>query len=166
MISPGNVSSSLIRFPPGLYEQLKHHAFAEGVSTNTLIVRELARYVEQRPRAKPVDPDRIKRLIAAATANWTGDRIREAQARTYLAFLGEDSMAHPLFTQILAGLTPDQLTALANVGKSAIPNGRLLDKKFVAMWEDWAAKQPGPVPVSHMWIKGVVAFALALADER
>ena len=75
-------------------------------------------------------------------------------------------MTHPLFTQILAGLTPDQLTALSNVGKSAIPNGRLLDEKFdrhVGRLGDQAA---GPCTGEPHVIKGVVAFALALANEK
>ena len=75
-------------------------------------------------------------------------------------------MAHPLFTTILAGLTPEQITALGNVGKSAIPNGRQLDARFVAMWDAWAAKQQVSPRTSHRWIKGVVAFARALAQEQ
>lgn len=101
--------------------------------------------------------DRLGDLARAATAKLSADRISRLQVASYLAFFEDTTF----FEDALGAFDQEALHALARDGKRAA-NGKELDADYVEAWEQW---RPSSVPKSHMWIKGMVATALAVAEE-
>lgn len=96
------------------------------------------------------------------------DRISRNQMKSYIKFLtdkGED------FVEVMGTQDTNVWAAVAKRGKSAMPNGKDVDAKFVELWGEWKGEQPNPGDISgsHMWLKGVCAAALLIAmynDEK
>jgi hypothetical protein len=97
------------------------------------------------------------------------DRISAKQMSSYLKFLTDkgDEFAD----EVMGTHDENVWKAVARGGKSAVPNGKDVDDKFVALWNEWKSEQqdPGSISKSHMWLKGVCAAALLIAmhnDEQ
>jgi hypothetical protein len=103
------------------------------------------------------------------------DKISAAQMASYLNFLGYDPEAetpvNPLegafFTEVLGGFNIDMLRRVALKGKSALgEKAKEVDDAYIAMWEEWKDGLSNRPPKSHMWLKGVVAAALLIAEHH
>jgi len=102
------------------------------------------------------------------------DRISRKQMESYVRFLGYDPEAdepvNPLEGDFIVNVLGEYDTAMwariAKQGKSALgPNAKDVHDAYIAMWEEWRDKQANRPPRSHMWLKGVVAAALLIAEH-
>jgi hypothetical protein len=108
------------------------------------------------------------------------DKISRSQMASYLEFFktdpetGEvaedmgDVMAHPLLTDVLGEYDTEMWAKIAKQGKSALgEKAKDVDEKYIAMWNEWKdnSGHGSSVPKSHMWLKGVVAAALLIAES-
>jgi hypothetical protein len=104
------------------------------------------------------------------------DKISRAQMATYLEFFsdyeGENYLERPLEHPVIEALELNeaQLLAIAVNGKSAIGRdfGKAKDDIYVSLWNEWAGERQekrggASVPTNHMWIKGTLAAAEAIA---
>lgn len=103
------------------------------------------------------------------------DRISASQMASYLSFLGYDPdsdepvnpLESPFIVDVLGEYDLDMWKRIALKGKSALgSDAKKVDEAYVDMWEEWRDEQSNRPPKSHMWLKGVVAAALLIAEHQ
>jgi hypothetical protein len=113
-----------------------------------------------------LQPD-IADLLRRSQALVVRDSISRPQMESYVAFLGDQPLQHPLMAGVLGEYDRVMWERIARDGKSALgEKSGEVDRAYIAMWEEWQETQPNRPPRSHIWLKGVVAAALAIADTR
>jgi hypothetical protein len=114
--------------------------------------------VDQSSRFPSVPTEDDYRLARRATAYLTTDHVKPTQAATYRRVLRSGPTGDPL-RDFLTGMSRPEIERLtAGDLRSELPP-RLVVRKLEALFDQ--IEKP-----AHRWIKGMMAAALALDDER
>jgi hypothetical protein len=146
---------------------------------------------ETAPEETPEPPSVEELLLRDHKSKVLGkDRISRSQMQSYLKFLstnpetgqqevfGEDEevpegveprsiLQHPFITDILGQFDTQTWGLVAKYGKNRLGDKQdEVDSAYVDMWNEWKATQSPVPPKSHMWLKGIVAAALLIAERE
>ena len=163
----------------------------EPVNTETAEVGVETAQQDEAPEETPEPPSVEELLLRDHKSKVLGkDRISKSQMQSYLKFLstnpetgqqevfGEDEevpegveprslLEHPFITDILGPFDTTMWGQIAKYGKNRLGDqAKEVDEAYVDMWTEWKATQSPVPPKSHMWLKGITAAALLIAERE